>query len=118
MGDNAVGWGCLSVILILGVAVWLFMFDGWHSSVRYSVEYGVDLDEVTVDKRPHDCDWGTAPLGSKYCHYETEIFQMITSMSTEGKPIISYDQGKTWRPDNATPPRKSHVTVAWRKVND
>jgi hypothetical protein len=36
----------------------------------YAVKNGVHADHVTVEKKPHDCDFDTAPLANKQCHYE------------------------------------------------
>jgi hypothetical protein len=58
-------------------------------SFYYAAEYGVAWDKVTVYPRPNDCDFLTAPIGSKGCSYK--------SVATPyGRPV-------------------NEVTVAWEK---
>jgi hypothetical protein len=106
------------LLCFIGLAVWLIFFDGWHSKLRYHFEYGVPFDQVTEDKQPHNCDWRTAPMGSKNCHYEAEVTRVQTAVSTEGKPIVSYDEGKTWFLNNLSPPVKPSVNLHWKKIED
>jgi hypothetical protein len=97
---------------------------GWYyfsdklNDIWYAIKYGVKVNEVTVNKKPHNCDWDTAPMGNKNCHYEEEAQKIITGLSTDGKPIVSYDNGKSWQWDSLSNPSKPHVTIWWRKVED
>jgi hypothetical protein len=105
--------------LFLAVVAWLIFFGGWHSKLRYSLEYGVHYDQVRTGQKPHDCDWETAPLGKKNCHYEAEVMTLIrTSVGREGQPIVSYDDGKTWVLNNMSPPAEPSVMMFWNKVQD
>jgi hypothetical protein len=55
-------------IAIFGVVAWWFLPDDWR--IKYAAEYWLDINKVTIEHKPHNCDWNSAPLGSKNCHYE------------------------------------------------
>ena len=133
-----------SAVLILkpffwgALIVWTFMsLSGivWHSKLRYALQYDTGVREVNVATKPHDCEFWAAPLGNKYCHYERRISTLRWATSTDGQPIVSYDEGKIWntyRPDNGvtvqitpgngvTVQKNStveNVYVAWEKKED
>jgi hypothetical protein len=75
LAKGALKFGFSFLLSIVGLAsgifaiVWLF---GWlfYPQLQYSLEYSVDLDNVTVMPKPHSCDWDYAPMGKKGCHYE------------------------------------------------
>ncbi len=56
-------------LAVLGFFVWVFL----PVKTKYSLEYGVDSSNVIVEDKPHKCDWETAPLGAKNCHYEKDV---------------------------------------------
>jgi hypothetical protein len=60
----------------------------------YALKYDINVDHVYVDDQPHDCEWGKAPLGDKYCHYK----KMVALGKNNG--------------------RVSDVYVSWEKVQD
>jgi len=117
-----------------GTSVWIFMLIfGWfaysgaeaacHSKTRFAVQYGVDSGHVYKDKKPHDCDWFTAPLGDKNCHYDIESPKETVMTGTDkatGRAIVSYDEGKTWMWNDCNFPAKagSDVFVASKKVEE
>ena len=121
--------GVISALAIcLLIAQWMLP-DDWR--LKYAIEYSVDSERVTVEHKPHDCDWSSAPLGNKHCHYKAMITirnsekQIVggTSVklatSTTGEPIISYDDGETWKINPAGNNLKPvGVSVFWRKVED
>jgi hypothetical protein len=96
------------------------------------VKYHVNPSKVEVENKPKDCDFMHAPVGRKECHYEAEATafnaagQVIDhrvkfSRDTNGKPIISLDDGKTWVWDDGTEIRDRRiksVSVTWSKVAD
>lgn len=66
----------LPVGLILLVLYGIYSVASWEdnggpSRLRYSLQYGVPY--ASVPKKPHDCEWGTAPIGEKHCSYEIEV---------------------------------------------
>jgi len=112
------------VLTIIGI--WIILAGAswaWHSKLRYFVWYGSDWDAVTVDKKPHDCDWLTAPLGDKNCHYDAQVQVQQTTISVDknsGRRIVSYDDGKTWNFDDDANPAKAGktVNVGWQRVDE
>jgi hypothetical protein len=123
MNADEDGLGCLwSVVVLIGIGVasWYYWPDAWTwNNLWYSIQYGVRIDQVTIDKKPHDCDWNTAPLGSKNCHYEEKATKIIAGIGAKtGKLIVSFDDGKTWQLDDPSNPSKSHVTIRWQKVEE
>jgi hypothetical protein len=92
--------------------------EAWHSKTKYAVQYGVSYTQVTKSKEPHDCDWLTAPVGDKNCHYDPQARTVRTATSTTGKPIVSYDDGKTWSPNDSLPPAEPAVYITWQKIED
>ncbi|MGH9745530.1 MAG: hypothetical protein ACRD59_05395 [Candidatus Acidiferrales bacterium] len=102
--------------------VYVGVVAAWHSKVRYAVQYGVTPDDVYKSERPHDCDFLKAPIGEKECHFEahSELRVVLTHDNPWSNPVASYDNGKTWVPNDTTPPAKAerYVTVSWEKVED
>ena len=80
----------LAVMLPKG-AMWLFP----ESKVGYTMKYALADEEVIIDRKPHDCEWETAPLGAKHCHYEKVV---QTDTDQHGKVTAVY--------------------VSWQKVQD
>jgi len=73
------------------------LFSGmWHSKFRYTVQYGVRYDQISIEKEPHDCDFFHAPIGGKGCHYEIAVTASLVKSNQWGGQDISYDDGKTW----------------------
>jgi len=112
--------GVIAIVLVL----WSLPGDIWHAKWRYAAGYNIPSSEVYVQDKPHDCAFLAAPLGVKYCHYERTISITRWAKSTEGNPIISYDDGKTWSTfdfDPANVPRYSTVKavyIGWEKKED
>ena len=115
----------LILMILAGLFFWALPQDIWHAKWRYALANGISSDKVTIAPRPHDCAFLAAPLGEKYCHYERDVMTVRWSTSTEGKPIVSWDEGKTWNvftPEvGNTVPRFSAVhemIISWTKVDD
>ena len=72
-------------------AMWLFP----ESKFGYTMEYNLPDDKVIIERKPYDCEWGTAPLGAKHCHYEKAV---QTETDQQGKVTAVY--------------------VSWQKVQD
>jgi hypothetical protein len=84
------------VLLITAIAPYISTDP---TKIWYAVKNGVHADHVTVEKEPHDCEFSTAPLGNKQCHYEAREFVLT---------------------DEKTPDRDAvrQVVVTYEKVND
>ena len=127
------GWG--AALLALGVCAWFFLPDSWTSAIWYGAQYKVHASQVHTSDKPSDCDWSRAPLGNKGCYYKAVVgaFNAAGDLvsgddapkygkdSKTGKPIISYDDGKTWRRshlDDTPDLRIKTVRVEWIKINE
>src|SRR5579864_8220552 len=121
-GKKGVTW--LVVAAIVGFVLWWLMPSTWK--FKYAIQYMTDSDSVTVENKPYDCDWDTAPLGAKHCHYEAidvavnargEIVDGSHVKLSPNREQISIDDGQTWHdaPANLT---ISKVHVGWDKVMD
>jgi hypothetical protein len=96
-------------IAILALVVWWLLPDDWR--IKYAAEYMLDPDQVAVERRPHDCEWNSAPLGDKHCHYEA----MVTVYNQDGK-VIETSFGK---PDSEPSDQKpTKARVEWRRITD
>jgi hypothetical protein len=101
MKNDGVGfWGGLFLVLI-GIWVWDGLSSAWHSKFRYSSQYGVQPENVFVDKEPTDCNFMRAPLGTKDCHYERIITaryvrtEIVYQLPVPTKPCEPNESGFT-----------------------
>jgi hypothetical protein len=125
--------GFIGYLVIAVIAGWLY-FAGFNET-WYAVEYHVSPGKIHIDTKPKDCDFMHAPLGDKGCHYEAaaaaynaagevvggDDAPKYSHDSKTGKPIISWDKGKSWVwftgadiPDT----KINSVVVTWSKVTD
>jgi hypothetical protein len=122
-------WSSAFPVVWIGLLVYLVCAyvpgEVWHSKWRYELQYDVESSKIQYDKEPHDCEFLTAPLGNKHCHYERSVATLRWATSTTGLPIASFDDGKTWStftpdagvriPNNST---VEQVYVSWAKQQD
>ena len=108
------------------IIVWLVVTgiaNLWYSKWRDSWWYNVGSDQITVAKKPTDCDFLHAPLGNKGCRYERQVAMIqvktkYVDMWRGSVNYVSFDEGKTWTEDNSAPPRKPQVVISWEKVEE
>ncbi len=89
--------------MIVGLAIVLvimYLFFSWLTPIQDDLadKYKVSKTDVTVEPKPHGCDFEDAPLGNKHCHYE-----------------------KVVDTDKACPAPDCRITkvyVSWRKVEE
>ncbi len=134
MSDDGAG-GIAWLLIGLGLCAWVFMPPSWTNAIWYGVQYKVSFNEVYTSNKPSDCDWTYAPLGKKGCYYKAVVSAFneagdlvggegapkYSKDTKTGKPIISYDDGKTWTWSyaDATPDlRVKTVRVEWIKLNE
>ena len=65
---------------------------------RLARQYHVSQDAVTIEPKPHGCDFADAPLGEKHCHYE-KVVDTYKACSAPDCPVGA-------------------VSVYWRKVEE
>ena len=100
------------------IATELWPENDWAYRWRYT--YGIDSAlrgaEVVLDKRPHDCDFLTAPVGSKRCRYERRIATVRVKRMRSGLPLASFDEGRSWSGvEGSTQPA---VFISWGRIDD
>ena len=127
-------------LFIVGWLVFTAAPDMWNSKLRYSWWYNVAYKQVTLQKKPTDCNFFHAPLGDKGCHYDPQVNvvkvdnsnawggQSIsydngqdwihTAKNSDGTPIVSRDGGKTWSMDSVPAHTEPQVIVSWDKVDE
>jgi hypothetical protein len=123
MSNDGSGAAWLFWLAVIGV--FIFLSDVSESKWRYAFFHRVHIDHVTVQKKPPDCDFLTAPLGRKNCHFDKVLATTMWSMSTAGKPIMSLDDGKSWfqftpEPGAIVPqyPKVEDLYVSWKRMDD
>ena len=110
--------GLWLTIAAVAAAIWFGLW-GRHMPVRYAMQYSADLANVTVEDKPHDCEFLTAPLGSKNCDYEKSVAVERYNQDTEtGRPIVAYGNSKKWEWNDGGPLSGASVYVRWTKVED
>jgi hypothetical protein len=94
-------------VVVLAFVVWWLLPADWR--IKYASEYMLDPEQVAIEHKPHDCDWDSAPLGNKHCHYE----EFVTVFNRDGK-IIETSFGKTDPEPLDQTAAKAHVE--WRRI--
>jgi hypothetical protein len=83
-----------SLLLAAGV----FLYVSWDSKPVIAWRFDVDRNHLVVASKPHDCEFLTAPMGEKHCHYKLIVHRVLHSHAeSDGGPIYSVDEGKTWK---------------------
>lgn len=97
-------------------AVWLWPESVWANGWRYSLEQDLDGANVVADRKPHDCEFLTAPIGDKHCHYDKRVMTVRVRNAESAGAMVSYDEGKTWQ--TADPSVRRTVLVAWERITE
>jgi hypothetical protein len=115
--SSVIEWA-FAALGVLVVIVWIP--DMWHSKLRYAYQYDLTVGQVTIEKEPADCNFFHAPLGGKGCHYDRQatVIRARTDGQDPNKHYVSFDDGKTWIDDYASPPTQPQVIVSWQRVED
>ena len=97
---------------VLAFAVWWMLPDNWQIKwqIKYAWEYSVDSDHVVIERKPHNCDWDSAPLGNKHCHYEA----VVSTLNSAGTVVESGGKQNTAVGDQNV----TKVHVDWQRVED
>jgi hypothetical protein len=127
---SVIGWLIVAVAVAVAFAlalylpVWLFPDKEWAIKWRYSLEKDLNNAELSIQQRPHDCEFLTAPMGSKNCYYKMNVATTRVRLNaTTGKQELSYDEGRTWsQPDLKYWPAgwqfRPQITVSWDRVEE
>jgi hypothetical protein len=98
------------------VAVWAFPESEWAYKLRYKNDPDLSGAQIIVMPKPHDCAWGTAPIGEKNCHYEKQVGTVRVRPGANGGKVVSTDDGASW--EATVPQDKSGVIVTWTRIED
>jgi hypothetical protein len=126
--------GCLTSLAFIGVFAFVWWAGGWNQA-WYTLQYGVNPSRIQVDAKPSDCDFMTAPLGSKGCHYAASVTTYnaddapvggdrapkYRTDNANGRLYASYDGGETWGVYTGGPlpdPTVARVVVSWVRMSD
>jgi hypothetical protein len=112
LGDLVWGvFGPLLFAIILGggVLVWT---AGGIQKVLLSFKYGAKPGDISIEDKPHDCDFIRAPLGDKGCHYDPVVASGYNSAG-----VLVMVMGKPVSPEYRTFPL-TRFTVSWVKVTE
>jgi len=99
----------LFIITAFLLAVWWVIPDDWP--IKYACEYALDTAHVVIERKPHNCDWDSAPLGSKHCHYGA----IVSVYNRYGQVIEGPGVEKTDPPGD---PNAAKVHVEWGRLDD
>jgi hypothetical protein len=100
MASKVDGWWVYITIAVVGAFVIGWWTDAdWFLKWLYAGKFNVTMEQVTVAKKPHDCDFMQAPMGSKNCHY-----------IQRASPFYPSEPG--------SPLKYNHVDVDWDRVQD
>jgi hypothetical protein len=96
------------------LAPWFFSGHQWayeaHNSVTLESEF--PLREYSIVAQPHDCEFLTAPLGRKHCHYEPVIY---LESGAPHAPLSGLDWATL--EELALGPESRRI-VSWNRVED
>ncbi len=85
---KAAMWGLAVVVFALllatGGKALIFVAPTW--AIGYRLEYNVNA--VRMLPQPHDCDFLTAPIGSKHCHYEAQVEVLEAADERPSKQVV------------------------------
>ncbi len=85
MSDNE---GCLPfILLVVGASV---LWANWDTTWVLSARFKVDAENIYVERKPHDCDFLSAPIGQKHCSYES-VYQVTDDHDRRNRRLyVSY----------------------------
>jgi hypothetical protein len=84
--------------------------DRWTDKVWYSIRYDAGFANITVEKRPLDCDFMHAPFGGKGCQYEKRA-----SVFGDEERQALIKQATTAEEKQTASKQPNAVTVHWEK---
>lgn len=108
-------WVIVTLAILFGPAGYIvdsiFPETEWATKWRYSSEDGLKDAVYVIDNQPHNCEFWSAPIGDKHCHYDKVVHTIRVRNG-----LMSYDEGKSW--SQATPDVRVSVFVSWSKIEE
>lgn len=90
MSKGSEGSSFVVLLIVIAIALWYggVRDSDWVARNHAERRYGLPDGKIQIEgKRPHDCDFMTAPLGEKHCSYEREYLADWFTLSTNKEPI-------------------------------
>lgn len=102
------------IAVMFFLAPWFFPSQQWAYRFHNEVtpESLFPLREYSIVEQPHDCEFLTAPLGSKHCHYEPVIF---LESGVPHAPLSRLNRATLLELFDGPESRR---TVTWNRVED
>ena len=106
----------LALLYVAGgyFAEWMFPESEWATKWRYNLDSDLTDAVYVMEKPPHNCEFLSAPIGDKHCHYDKVVHVVRVRDGPSGREV-SYD-GNSWSP--AEPGVRATVYISWNKVED
>jgi hypothetical protein len=105
-------WGVLVLSFLVGwFSAWLE--DKGTDKLWYSVKYECAYKDVTVEKRPSDCNWLRVPLGDKGCRYK----KVVTAFGAEQRRKL-VEQATSLEEKRRYEQMPNSATISWEKESD
>jgi hypothetical protein len=93
------------LIVVFGLSSWWTVRDSnWFATLYAKSKYNVASEKIEISgKKPHDCDFMTAPIGSKHCSYKREYLVEWLTLSTDNpRRPITYGTLQEMPPTNCS----------------
>jgi len=101
-GATAIGGIALALVII---SMWDSVVESdWFGKAYAAFQYSVPMERISFGgKRPHDCDFMTAPIGEKHCSYHRKYLADWVTLSGDSPPRpISYGELRETEPSTCS----------------
>lgn len=105
--------------LVIGLGglylLWLIIYEFSPTAKQIEWDYRIDVSHIEVAPKPHDCEFMSAPIGEKHCHYDQYLSLVNARGEFVGGDTVS-DDGKHIK----TQPKEQATSayVNWVKVKE
>lgn len=121
-----IGWAIVGLVIVaavlyvgtsgaLRIAVWIWPASEFAEAMYYSGDDDLKNAAIKIYPMPHDCEFLTAPIGDKHCHYEKQVATVRIRIQSNNRQF-SIDDGNSWQ--KAQPSDKPTVLISWQKAED
>lgn len=77
----------LGISAFVLIALWPYLsLDPVRS--YYALRHDVPVERVEMVKKPHDCEFTTAPIGEKHCHYDAKALVIPAPDASDSKKAV------------------------------
>jgi len=76
------------IVVVVVLGIWEIRDSDWFAKIYAATKYSLPQSKIDIEEsRPHDCDFMTAPVGSKHCSYKREYLAEWFTLSKNNQPI-------------------------------